>query len=167
MNLSAFQSPTAFGGAPFTQGGLYLLAIYHICHSEEALADEESVLLRGFLFIRSCSLSQILRCAQDDTPCRFLKTANRVILRRATPDEESVASAGLSVFRNSLASPSGGGGRAERPDGEGAAVPRLTPQSRFARQLPWKGSQALARPFVGLSAFLQPLSLTDPSLRSG
>ena len=59
IDFSAFQSPSPFGTAPFTQGGLYPPEIYYICHSEE----------------RS--------------------------------DEESVASAGLAVFRNALASPWG------------------------------------------------------------
>ena len=35
------------------------------------MPDEESVLLRGVLFFRSRSLSQILRFAQDDILCRF------------------------------------------------------------------------------------------------
>ena len=63
------------------------------CHSEEARrADEESVLLRGRLLFRSCSLSQILRFAQDDTLSSIRKSTTFVILRRATPDEESVLS---------------------------------------------------------------------------
>ena len=50
-------------------------------------AKRLAVLLRGWLLFCSFRFSQILRhfVPQDDTPCSFPKTANRVILRRACP----------------------------------------------------------------------------------
>ena len=58
-----------------------------------------------------------------------------------------MASAGLAVIRNALASPSGGGGRAERPDGEGMLRRWDRPLSLAALDSsPIRGAKCLAVP---------------------
>ena len=112
-------------------------------------AKRLSVLLRGLLFFRSCSLSQILRFAQDDKLKGFrvppflnfqFSTFNFQLRGAAAPV---------------LGSPFGGGGRAERSDGEG--MPRYVPNfhlSIFNFQLQ-KGRRCVRLPFCLILLFPQ------------
>ena len=108
-------------------------------------SDEESVLLRGFLFFRSCSLSQILRCAQDDTTSRLPQSANRVILRKPQADEESVLLRGWLFSARYFPLP---GGRWHLPKanaGEGTARHGEEPLSLAALDSsPGRGAKCLA-----------------------